>query len=427
MTGAPRSDHCMLPDRTQQRTPANEWVAWLAALLIAGILLPVVHFRTLDSDSILHANIAARLSTLPFSRWIAPEWWGGMNHEGLYREHPIGIFILPALVGKIGYPATEAAFWVNAWYEVLTLILLRRLAMVLVTPVESRALAWLVQFLPIAFVYRVRANHEQAVLLCLLAAMWGTHRSRTSARWIALTAFAAIAMALVKGVFVVFVFVGGALWLLTVRREDDAPATADWNAWLGLGIAAVAVVAAIAGYEAAYRQVTHESFLAVYWGRQMGTAALARGVAPLLLRKLHNLYYYGKAFIWFPFPASLAAVAAVWWRRDLFFSLLGRRRGGSDLMQARAASGLAFTMGLSVLYVLAFTLSDRTAERYIFPAYYLVGACGFVAMMRGWGAFGRWVERLDRHRLLPVLVWLPLFLLGLPARLPGLPRIVNFP
>ena len=45
--------------------------------------------------------------------------------------------------------------------------------------VEARALRLFAQLLPIAFTFRVRANHESALLLCLLLALYGLERART--------------------------------------------------------------------------------------------------------------------------------------------------------------------------------------------------------------------------------------------------------
>ncbi len=302
----------------------TEWLAWLVVLLAAAILLPAAGYRSRDPDSALHAHIAARLAALPVDRWIAPEWWGGMRSEGLYREHPAGIFLLPALLGKLGYPPAQAAYAVNALYQVLTLVLLQRVAAVLVAPVESRALAWLLQLLPIAFTYRVRANHEQVILLCLLAALWGTERARYGrdrARWVGLTALAVVGTLLVKGLFALLVLGWCAVWLATVRRADDAAPGADAGAWLGLGAAAAAAVGVGVGYERLYR------------------------------------------------------------------------------------------------------LSDRKADRYI-PAYYLVGACGLIAAIRGWPALRRVVETLDGyHPVLPAAVWLLTFGLSRAGGALHLPRL----
>jgi len=43
---------------------------------------------------------------------------------------------------------------------------------------EAKSLQWLLQLLPIAFVFRARANHEYAELAGMLLAIYATERSR---------------------------------------------------------------------------------------------------------------------------------------------------------------------------------------------------------------------------------------------------------
>ena len=136
-------------------------VGWLLVLLGVGVLLPLIGFEARDPDSSLYAAMAADLSTRPVSQWLTPEWRGQWGNEGLFREHPVGIFLPSAALASLGYPAAQAAYLVNAVYQVLTLVLLQRLAAFYVPGAVARSLAWIIQLLPIAFAYRIRANHEQ--------------------------------------------------------------------------------------------------------------------------------------------------------------------------------------------------------------------------------------------------------------------------
>ena len=116
----------------------------------------------------------------------------------------MGLLVPAALLASIGYPPEQAAYALNTLYQCATLVLVPRLAATLVSGFEARALAWLLQLLPIAFTYRVRANHEQALLLCLVVALVGTDWSRRHARFAVLTALGLVGMLLVKGTFAVF-------------------------------------------------------------------------------------------------------------------------------------------------------------------------------------------------------------------------------
>jgi hypothetical protein len=409
-----------------------EWLAWSGAFLIAALVLPLVGFESRDPDSHLYAFIASRLSMLPISHWLTPEWWGAWNTEGLFREHPVGIFLLPALLGKFGYPALQASYLANALYQILTLVVVQRVASFLVKPIESRALAWMLQVLPIAFTYRIRGNQEQAVLLFLLLALWGTERSRTDGRWIAMTVFGVGATLLVKDIFVALPVMCCVLWLLLVSRRGERQTGSDRRAWLGLGISVFVALGVAICYELLYRHITHESFFFVYVSRVVVDAVRPHGRWSLF-RKLYNLVWYAGRVLWFALPASVVALVAGWkWRRELAAKFFAEKRTSNlltnDLLTKQTVDALAFTFSVSLIVLVGLSLSDREADRYIFCVYYILGACGMVAALRCWPALLRWARRLDRYgAITPAALWVITFGMTLASVALRLPRIVIGP
>jgi len=392
-----------------------ELVAWVAALGAGWIALAALGYRARDADSRLYAEIAARMSTTPAVGWVAPEFPPGWYGSGLFREHPPGLFFPAALLARLGYPAPQAAYAVNALYQVLTIVLVQRLAATLVGGFESRALGWIVQLLPIAFTFRIRANHEQAVVLCLVAALYGIERARTRPRWATLTVVALSALLMVKGLLVLFGPAVCAFWLLA-RRATSGRVASDRATWLGLAGAVAAMGLTAVGYEQLYLRATGGPFWSAYLERQVGVAAAASagsGVAA----KAENLAWYLGRVVWFPFPWSLALLAAAWrW--------LGtkERSAPAEPDSAGALAGGIFAIATVVLYVGLFSLSDRRADRYVFPAYYAVGAAGGIAALRASPRLRRLAERLDRPWV-PAAVWAVAFSAHLFAGRLGLPTI----
>ena len=240
------------------RRPDSGSLAWIAALALGWLTLAAVDYRARDPDSRLYADIAARMSTAPATGWVAPDFPPGWFMSGRFREHPAGLFVPAALLARLGYPADEAAYALNALYQVLTLVFLQRVAAFAVSGLEARSLAWLAQLLPVAFTYRIRANQEQALVLCLLVALYGTERARRHPLWSMVTAAGLVGLLLVKGLFAAFGPALCALWLLTTRR-DGAPRS-EPAAWAGLAAAIVAMGGAAALYEVLYRRATGEPF-----------------------------------------------------------------------------------------------------------------------------------------------------------------------
>jgi hypothetical protein len=113
-------------------------------------------------------------------------------------------------------------------------------ATLLAAPRDARALGWLLQFLPVSFAYRIRANHEFAMMAALLFAVYSTERARTRTAWSPGMIAGFCSALLVKGVFAVAVPVACALWL--VARDGDAGGLRTcWKAWAG--VAAVRLAA----------------------------------------------------------------------------------------------------------------------------------------------------------------------------------------
>ena len=218
-----------------------------------------------------------------------------------------------------------------------------------------------------------------------------------------------VGLLLVKGVLVVMGFGACALWLLV--RGRSSPPTRPGAAWLWLVAAALAVLAVAWIYELTYRQATGEPFWSVNLGRQLGVAAAQQSAAGLA-QKAYNLVWYLGRVLWFPFPWSLTLAAA----------LVGahKRRGAEGGDGARA--GALFALLLTALYLGAFSLSDRRADRYIFPVYYAVGAAGAVAALRTWPRLRALAARLDRAWV-PAAVWTLTVALHLLGGRMGLPII----
>ncbi len=384
------------------RAAVERTVAWVVVLSAAWVALATRGYASRDPDSRLYAEITAQMAQAPAAGWIAPDFPPGWFMTGPFREHPVGLFVPAALVAKLGYPAGQAAYAMNALYQAATLVLLPALAAALVAGNEARALGWLLQLLPIAFTYRIRANHEPAFLLCLVLALLGTERSRRDPRFAALTALGLVGLLLVKGVFAVFGPALCALWLLTAPPPASTGALPARRAWLGLGLATAVMALAAALYEVLYRQATGEPFWSFYLSRQLGVAAVS-GTGHAAVQKSLNLAWYLGRVLWFSFPWSLVLLASAVTAR------LARRRSAGRSERAeqhRLAAGAAFVAGTLLLYVLAFSFFDRRADRYVFPVYFAVGAAGAVAALRRSPRFAAVAARLDRPWASPAVFWL---------------------
>lgn len=379
---------------------------WSCALAFAASLLVATDYRSRDPDSTLYARLSGELAEQPPARWIAPEWRGAWNQEGLFREHPAGILLPSVLLIRAGVPAEQAAFIVNMLYQAAVIVLVPLVAGVVVNGLESRSLAWILQLLPVSFVYRIRGNQEHPLLMCFLALIYGTHRARTNPWWMLLMVASFCLLVLVKGAFAMFALVGAALWLVVIPVP-----TGESNRWAWSGLIAAVVAAALmlAGYEALYVRTTGESFLEFYRTTRLG-GSMQLGDAGVVPHALANVVWYLSRLAWFAAPWSLVAfaTAAVWLR--------SRTRGASaapfDDMTER---GLVWALLLTAGFIAVLSPANVRAERFIFPIYFVIGAVGVVTAMRNFDGMRRLTERADRPWI-PVAVWMTMFLLSLGSR-----------
>jgi len=392
-------------------------VWWLLAWATTAALLAGTHYGSGDPDSKLYAGISARLVELPVTKWIAPEWWGFWGLTGPYHEHPVGMFVVPAVLGRLGYPAEQAAYATNALYQAASFLLIVLIARAVVPRREADALGWLVQLLPIAFVFRIRANQEYAVLAGVLFALYACERTRTRPSWIAGMLAGFLAVLLVKGVFAFMVPLTCVLWLLARGKVSDveqgsgveqgcSPARWPLAAWLGILLMPVAGAIVTWAYEFTYVHVTGRSFLEIYRARQVPDGALTSG-SPAT-RTVYTLIWYTGRVLWFSFPWSIFAAAATYGAlrgKDVWPRLPGVRlqAPGSGPDHDRSRQGAWFAAVSTIALVAAFSLAHRKADRYIFPAYFSAAALGGVFAFRRFSRFGHIVAKLDRPWLPPVL------------------------
>jgi 4-amino-4-deoxy-L-arabinose transferase-like glycosyltransferase len=386
----------------------RERLAWLAGFVIIASLLVMARFESVDADSVRYATISAVLSTLPVARWVAPEWWGLSPDNplsGYFLEHPAGLFFIPAALGKLGVPPNQAPYIFGVGAGLAALLLTAQLVGRLSGREAGRAALVLLQIMPVAFVFRIRDNHEYPMLVCLLITLAGLERmqrTRSAAAWVAVGVTAAL---LIKGVFVVLVLMAAALWIainpMRASRRRQIVACV---------IAVVATAMVAVAYDYWYAQVTGGPFWRAYWSRQMAPLAVDSPFGQVQDFARHIGFYLVR-LLFHPAPWSFALI----W--------VAARRRALAPGPAESRRGLWFVLAFTAGSVLLLSLASRFAERYAFSASYLIGAAGAAAAYRYWLPVRHGLSRLEaRVFALPVVVWV--VLTGLRLGLgPWLPRL----
>jgi len=288
------------------------------------------------------------------------------------------------------------------------LLLTGRLVMRLASREDGRAALVCLQMMPLAFIFRIRDNHEYPMLLCLIAVLTGLEGITRSWRWAALIGLGLSIALVVKGVFTVPVLMAGALW---VALNPAGGSRARQLGGLALGIAAMVMTAY--AYDAAYLKVTGQRFWIAYWTRQLGPMSVESpfGASGELAAFARHIGFYLVRLVYHPAPWSLALMLGAW------------RFGRSAIRGTIERRAIDFVLTYAALVTLLLSFASRWAERYAFSATFLIGAAGAVVAFRTWPALRRLLARLDGSvPAFPAVVWTILMLLRLVAG-PLLPRI----
>lgn len=397
---------------TSRLLPRRDVVGWVVAFLAVSALLITTRFASGDPDSALYADQTARLAAEPLSRWIAPEWWGNWDHHGLFREHPIGVLLVPTLLASVGIPGVQAAYIAGIGAGLVSVLLIAGIVARVTNVTDGRAALVLLQVMPLAFIFRIRANHEYPMLVCLLLALVGIEAVRRSWRWVWVTPLALCAAVLVKAAFVAVPLLAIGWWTLINPLRTPGGLRRPITAGV---LSAAAIIAMSLAYDALYVRVTGEGFWAGYWARQF--APFSIGVQPTdQPGMLHHLGFYLARALWHPAPWSLALVTA----------LLQTRHGLTKAWRALPETprrGLQFALLFAASTIVLLLPAARYAERYIFSANYALAAAGIVVALHQWPRLREAIGRLDaRIPALPAVCWIVLMLLRLVAG-PLLPRI----
>jgi len=375
---------------------ARDRIAYGAGFIIAATLIYSVHFTSHDGDSALYAAIGSHTSAESLRQWVAPKWWAlwpGSTMDELFIEHPAALFWLPAALGRLGLPAAPSAYVVGVGASLLTLVGLAALVERTEGRVAARATLTLLPLMPVAFIFRVRANHEYPMLLCLVVALLALEGVRESWAWLVGVSAAFAGALLIKGVFALLVVGGGGLWLIA---NPTCSRRGSWRAWIGFVIGLAALLLAALAYDDWYAAVTGHGFWRAYWARQLGPMTFASPVEQAGLVARH-VGFYAVHVLWHSAPWGVV-LAWVGCRR------LWQARG--PRLTPTEQRGVLFVAIFALASFVALSVPSRVAERYMFSSTFLLGAAGITAAVRSWPRFRGWFERVDAAvPSLPALVW----------------------
>lgn len=361
---------------------------FVLAYIIICTFLFIFPYEIRDSDSSAYDSISRKIAFKPLVEWCAPEWWGHGYHEGLYQDHPPGILWLPALLIRLGFPELSAVFYANFIYVFLSLYFIFLLARHFEGPLFGWSAVFACMLTPIFLQYLIRANQEPPLNLAVIAGLYGVVRSEESWKFRALFVASLIFAFLIKGVSA-FILAALAIvyWLIFLRKRKTL---------IFIVLAVVCALSTMVVFELWYRQITDGvGFWQNYLFFQQGQSGEI-GLNPL--KKIANFVWYGARALWFSAP----------WVFFIFYGIFKQRKDAASLLKNRFFS---LCLSSALFVILLFSLLDRKADRYIFPAYTFLALAGIWIVYHFKPGLVRFLKRKEKNLPLYLSAALILFTL----------------
>tara|TARA_R110000868_G_scaffold155691_6_gene382230 strand:- start:99686 stop:100816 length:1131 start_codon:yes stop_codon:yes gene_type:complete len=328
----------------------------LALTALCSAILLSSPYIARENDSRLYARIVNDQAERSWGELIAPKWNGGEHYAETetpyFRDHLSGVFILPTLLAKLGVPGLQATYVCSLFYKTITLIFFFLWLRLYVSDSIAGLIVLGLQLNPQSMNYTLRANHESLLLMFVIIGIWANHSKKYT-----IAILASVGAYLTKGLPGLILPGILALETLVIDRKVLAP---------GLRfIGSLALIGLISyGYELWFEAVTGYSFFTKYVSTQiMGRSVEGAAEVSKFIVIFKGLGYYASRMLSYALPWTLG-----------LFALKKLTKEDSPIWKS--------CLCVMVPYIIFFSLFDRTASRYIYPAFYFTMVIGLLALCR---------------------------------------------
>jgi hypothetical protein len=342
------------------------FVHWFFAFFIAVFIVSNSHYKSSNDDSKYYSDLVVRYQNENWQKLLTPLW--GVNYysyapSDYMRDQLPGQLILGVGVSKLGIPAQHALHVLGMVFQILSIFLLVKIASLFISSEKASALYYGILLTPMAFSYNIRGNHEHGIMFFCFLSLYAGLKLSKSRYWSIVSAISAVMLLMIKGPFFIFGLILTAFGFCFTEKKSSFG-----NLIFNLVLSSICILLAGYFYEYLYLKITGVSFFSEFYRIQIELRAMTNArTHSYFVQKLLNFNYYFVNYFTYSLPwCFLGAVAIITNRNKLHFK--------SEL-KTFLTSRLSNCLILSAfVFCLVFTMSDRTATRYIFPAYYLFSA-----------------------------------------------------
>lgn len=325
-------------------------------------------FVARENDSRLYTRFVKQLALRPLSHVIAPKWPAGNHYADrevpYVRDHLPGQFILPVVLAKLGMPAAYSLYYTNILIRIISLWLFYLIALFYLSHHQALYVPIFMQFLSINFTYQLRANHEHPLLLFVLLGILGclNYKQQQVRAWL-LISISVLGAFFLKGLAFIPLLAGLPLFLIINYKNKLKNLTYAVVLFLIFLFACTA-------FEYLFSLASDGvSFFEKYIDEQILRRSVNKFKVNFFVGYIKSFNYYFFRLFFYSAPLSLVFLGVV------IKNKLYKRK---DQMINIISDPLLF---MTLSYLLFFSFSQRTASRYLYPAYYTLALAFIITIL----------------------------------------------
>ncbi|OFZ51289.1 MAG: hypothetical protein A2381_01635 [Bdellovibrionales bacterium RIFOXYB1_FULL_37_110] len=367
-------------------------------------MLIATKFQARENDSRLYTIFVTQLTLdKPLSEIVALEWRGQSEyadpHNPYVRDHFIGQFIFPVILSKLGFPSEYSLYFLNTLYRLLLIFMLYLIVKEFIEKETAIIILWALPLTPINFSYQLRANHEQLLSLCIALCVLGLIKINKGILYQILFITGFVFSFLTKGLAAIILFPTLAfIWFVLYFKPNQKKMTN--LVWLIFSFLVLLLVFYL--YELWFKKVTGYPLIEAYYQIQIYERSLQEGSTTnsFLMQKIGNFLYYISRTLINGLPWSLLLIVAI------IIKYLKTKKLKSEFPKSTTML-IWILASFPVIYILLFSISDRLAQRYIFPAYYFFNTLILVILIQYSPALKKFQQYLN-SKIKPhyILIWM---------------------
>ena len=370
--------------------------------IVAAIFLANSQFKSQSNDSKYYTELVVRYQNESWQNITTPKWgenfWGFDPKSYMTDQFP-GQIWLGVILTKLGIPAAQALHILGMAFQVLSLFLLVLISREFISVEDASVLFYTLLLTPLAFSYNIRANHELEIMFFSFLALYSGLKLSDSKKWILASMLATLSLLLIKGPFFIFGFMLFTIGIIFSKNRKNL----FYTYLFVISCEAFLIISATYFFDQLFLNLTGLSFIKSFWNIQIEQRAMLTNHSHnFIIQKILNFNYYFTHYLGYSMPWIILLIA-----------LIKNSENRSRLTLFLKSSLSLCLLSSSFIFCAVFSLSDRTAGRYVFPGYYLFSAWVILGIFTCSPFFKKWGNKLSdqKYAFIPPLVWLITFAL----------------